>query len=114
IAWHELGGSDNISSNVDSYRSLETSLGISPLPISINEYSDSVHEYEGAPGVSAPFIARFERKGVESAAISWWFTNPPGRLGSLLTASNQRGGGWWFYKWYGDMTGTMVTVTPPS
>lgn len=113
IAWHELGGSDNVSINVDNYRSLETSLGIGPLPISINEYSDSVHEYEGAPGVSAPFIARFERKGVESAAISWWFTNLPGRLGSLLTASNQRGGGWWFYKWYGDMTGTMVTVTPP-
>jgi hypothetical protein len=46
--------------------------------------------------------------------ISWWFTNLPGRLGSLLTASNQKGGGWWLYKWYGDMSGYMARVTPPN
>jgi hypothetical protein len=114
ICWHELGGSDNLSSNIDSYRSLESSLGISPREISINEYSSSAHEYEGAPGVSASFIAKFERKRVHSASISWWFPNLPGRLGSLLTAGNEKGGGWWFYKWYGDMTGHMVGVTPPN
>ncbi len=114
ISWHELGGSDNVSSNIDSYRSLESSLGIAPREISINEYSHTTREYEGAPGISAPFIAKFERKLVHSASISWWFVNLPGRLGSLLTASNERGGGWWFYKWYGDMTGDMVRVTPPS
>src|SRR5690606_22567080 len=52
--------------------------------------------------------------GIESACISWWWTNLPGRLGSLLTASNQKGGGWHLYKWYGDMTGNMVQVTPPN
>ena len=114
ICWHELGGSQNISSNIASYRSLEYSLGISPREISINEYSSSTHEYEGCPGVSAPFIAKFERNRVHSAAISWWFTGLPGRLGSLLTASNEKGGGWWFYKWYGNMTGDMVSVTPPN
>jgi hypothetical protein len=113
ICWHELGGSENISSNIASYRSLETSLGISHREISINEYSSSTHEYEGCPGVLAPFIAKFERNRVYSAAISWWFTGLPGRLGSLLTASNAKGGGWWFYKWYGEMTGDMVSLTPP-
>jgi len=114
ICWHELGGAQNVSSNIDSYRALEKSLRISPREISINEYSSSTHEYEGAPGLSASFIAKFERKMVHTATISWWFPNLPGRLGSLLTAGNAKGGGWWFYKWYGDMTGHMVGVTPPS
>jgi hypothetical protein len=114
MCWHELQGSANISSHIKDYRSLEISLGISELPISINEYCHPTHENEGCPGTSAPFIAKFERNKVESACISWWFTGLPGRLGSLLTGSNQKGGGWWFYKWYGDMTGTMVSVTPPN
>jgi hypothetical protein len=46
--------------------------------------------------------------------ISWWFTNLPGRLGSLLTAGNEKGGGWWLYKWYGDMSGYMANVVPPN
>lgn len=114
IGWHELGGADNITANINDYRALERSLGISPRAISINEYSHGTHEYEGAPGISVPFIAKFERNQVETANISWWFTNLPGRLGSLLTPNNQRGGGWWLYKWYGDMTGNMVKVTPPN
>jgi hypothetical protein len=114
MCWHELGGSANITSHISNYRDLESSLGISELPISINEYCHPTHEYEGCPGTSAPFIAKFERNKVHSASISWWFTNLPGRLGSLLTASNEKGGGWWFYKWYGDMTGNMVSVKPPN
>jgi hypothetical protein len=113
MCWHELQGSANITSHITDYRSLEGSLGIDPLEISINEYCHPTHEYEGCPGASAPFIAKFERNKVNSASISWWFTNLPGRLGSLLTSGNQKGGGWSFYKWYGGMTGNMVSVTPP-
>ena len=46
--------------------------------------------------------------------ISWWFVPLPGRLGSLLTSNNERGGGWWLYKWYGDMSGYMAKVVPPN
>lgn len=113
ICWHQWG-SETLSANIDSYRALETSLGISPRLISINEYSHNTHEYEGAPGPSAPFIAKFERKGVDTANISWWFPSLPGRLGSLITAQNQKNGGWWFYKWYGDMSGNMVNTIPPN
>jgi hypothetical protein len=114
IAWHELLGSANISNNIKSYRNVESNLYISALPIAISEYCHPTHDYEGCPGTSAPFIAKFERNMVHSASISWWFTNLPGRLGSLLTAGNEKGGGWWFYKWYGDMTGNIVSVTPPN
>lgn len=113
ISWHQWG-SEGFIGAFDNYRSLEKSLDIPKKAISINEYSSNTHIYEGAPGVSVPFIAKFERSGVESAMISWWFTNLPGRLGSLLTAKNETGGGWWLYKWYGDMTGYMAKVVPPN
>ena len=115
VCWHELCcGSGGIPGHISDYRSLETSLGISAKLISINEYCHPTHNYEGCPGASAPFIAKFERNKVSSACISWWFTSLPGRLGSLITSSRQKGGGWWFYKWYGDMTGNMVSTTPPN
>ena len=46
--------------------------------------------------------------------ITWWFVPNPGRLGSLMATDTQKGAGWYFYKWYGDMTGNMVQVTPPN
>ena len=113
VSWHQWG-SDGFAGNVQTYRALETSLGISPRGLSINEYSSGTHTLEGCPGVSVPFIAKFERHGVESAMISWWFTGLPGRLGSLLTSTNQKGGGWHLYKWYGDMDGYMAKTVPPN
>lgn len=114
ISWHELSGG-NLTSNFTSYRSLETQLGIGPLPISINEYSGPDHiDDEGQPGASAPMIAKFERFKIDSASITFWDVAHPGRLGSLLATNTATNGGWWFYKWYGDMSGNMVTTTPPS
>ncbi len=114
MAWHELQGSEQITRHVTDYREIERDLDLAPLPISINEYSPDDHEKEGAPGPSAVFIAKFERNKIDTANISWWHTPLPGRLGSLLTRDNEKGGGWWFYKWYGDMTGAMATVVPPD
>ena len=113
FSWHQWGSGGFVGS-LESLRNIEKKYNITPRALSINEYSSDTHTYEGAPGISVPFIAKFERNNVESAMISWWFTNLPGRLGSLLTASNQKGGGWWLYKWYGDMTGYMARVTPPN
>lgn len=117
MSWHELGGgggAEVVSPHLRDYRALESSLGISALPISINEYCDPDHSLEGQPGSSARYIAKFERYKVESACISWWFVPSPGRLGSLLATNTQKGAGWYFYKWYGDMSGNMVSVTPPN
>lgn len=117
ICWHQWG-SGGFMDALENLHSIEKKYGIPDLPISINEYcagSDAANQkYEGCPGYSVPFIAKFERNKVESAMISWWFTALPGRLGSLLTKNNEKGGGWWLYKWYGDMTGYMARVTPPK
>ena len=114
VGWHELSGG-NVTSNIQSYRSLEKTLGIGPLPITINEYSGAADlTVEGQPGASASLIAKFERLGVDSACISFWDVGHPGRLGSLLATNTDPNGGWWFYKWYGDMAGNMVSTTPPN
>jgi hypothetical protein len=114
VSWHELNGS-NLTANFQNYRSLEKQLGIGPLPISINEYSgkDRIND-EGKPGASAPMIAKFERFEVDSACISYWDVPHPGRLGSLLASDTATNGGWWFYKWYGDMSGNMVSTIAPA
>jgi MYXO-CTERM domain-containing protein len=114
VSWHELAG-QNLTGDLQNYRALEKQLGIGPLPISINEYSGAGDiNVEGQPGASAPLIAKFERFEVDSACISYWDVPHPGRLGSLLATNTAKNGGWWFYSWYGAMTGNMVTTTPPT
>ena len=114
ISWHELAGAD-LASDFENYRAMEQQLGIGPLPISINEYSgkDRIDD-EGQPGASAPLIAKFERYQVDTACISYWDVPHPGRLGSLLATDSDPNGGWWFYKWYGEMSGNMVATIPPA
>ncbi len=114
MSWHELVGIQYVAGHLQDYRNLETTLGINHLPLSINEYCDSDHSLEGQPGSAAQFIAKFERYKVDSACWSWWYVPYPGRLGSLLATDTQKGAGWYFFKWYGDMTGNMVSVTPPN
>jgi len=114
VGWHELGGG---SPNYPllAYRALEEELGIGPLRISINEYGGAARlDAEGQPGASAPMIAKFERHRVDSACISFWDVAHPGRLGSLLATDGEPNGGWWFYAWYGQMGGVMVSTVPPS
>jgi MYXO-CTERM domain-containing protein len=114
VSWHELAG-ENLTADLTNYRALETQMGISPRPISINEYSGAADlTVEGQPGASAPMIAKFERFQVDSACISYWDVAHPGRLGSLLASNTTKNGGWWFYNWYGEMTGNMVSTTPQT
>lgn len=114
VSWHQWGAAGFVGA-YENYRALEKSLGIAPIEISINEYSSKTSDpFEGCPGYSVPFIAKFERYKITSSQLSWWWVPLPGRLGSLLTSGNQKGGGWYMYKWYGDMEGYMTKTTPPN
>lgn len=94
VSWHQLLG-QNFNNDFNTYRLIKTSLGINPRPLSINEYSDSAwFDDEGRPGVTAPLIVKFERLQADTAMQSLW--NSTGTLGSILTNSYQRNGGWWF------------------
>jgi hypothetical protein len=108
ISWHELGQSwTQIQTDVTAYRALEKSLGIGPLPIAIDEYAPT--NYVDVPSASLHWIAEFEDSRVATASRAYWYES--GTVNGLLY-NNQPTGTYWLYKWYGDMAGNMVTVTP--
>ncbi len=118
VSWHELGGPEGswqdttnvpyIAAHITEYRAIEASLGITPLPISINEFG--VTNEEGVPGSMVRYFAQFERGGVESANMAFWFT--PGKLSNIITDDARPNGGWWLFRWYGQMGGRMAMTTP--
>lgn len=111
IAWHELNGSKDIAAHVSAYRSLESSLGIGPRPISIEEYGTPAEM--GNSGALIGYAAKFERTGVRDAELAFW--NHYGTLGDTLTdTGGSPNGSYWTYKWYGDMSGNMLVTTPPA
>ncbi|MFE2424952.1 RICIN domain-containing protein [Streptomyces hokutonensis] len=111
IAWHELQGSSGIAAHVAAYRALESSLGISPRPIAIEEYGTPTEM--GDSGALIGYAAKFERAGVRDAELAFW--NHYGTLGDTLTdTGGSPNGSYWTYKWYGAMSGTMLTTTPPA
>lgn len=112
ISYHELEDNSytDIQTHVDDVRAIENSLGISHRPISINEYGRPSDV--GIPGYLVQLMAKFERAGVDSAALPFWFQG--GTLGDLLINPNSvPNGAYWLYKFYGDMTGSMVKTTTP-
>jgi hypothetical protein len=113
VTWHELTSATytNWYTDYNDYRSIESDLGISPIPIVINEYAQATEL--GVPGDLVQYIARFENSKVYGC-LAYWVT--AGSLDYLGAAQqpNVPTGAWWLYKWYGGMLGNTVTVTPPS
>lgn len=111
ISWHELNGAGSIPSDVASVESIEASLGISARPIAIEEYGET--SQVGIPGDLVGYIANFERSGVNNAELAFW--NHYGTLGDTLTdTGGSPNAAYWLYRWYGQMSGNMVTVVPPG
>ncbi|MBW5449257.1 carbohydrate-binding protein [Cohnella sp. CFH 77786] len=113
ISFHSLETATipKFESEVDDVRAIMKSLGIPERPISINEYVQASDL--GKPGITIQYLAKFERKLVDSAAMPFWFKS--GSFGDTLTGEiNIPNGNWWLFKFYGDMTGKMLKTTPPS
>ncbi len=112
MTWHELGNDFFTSwdSHLSDYRSIESGLGISARPITINEYGRSSGDL-GVPGNLVQYVARFENSKVDGC-LAYWTT--AGGLNDLVTHNDQATVAWWLYKWYGELTGNTVKVTPPS
>ncbi|MEV6303410.1 CBM35 domain-containing protein [Actinoplanes sp. NPDC051861] len=110
--WHELNNDFFTSwyDHYDNYRAIERDLGISARPISINEYARFSGDL-GVPGNLVQYVTRFENSKVDGC-LAYWTT--AGGLNDLVTRNNQATGAWWLYKWYGDLTGNTVAVTPPN
>jgi hypothetical protein len=107
IVWHELSqGWAQIDEHVADYRALERSLGISPRPISINEYAWT--DQVDVPSAALHYIAQFERTGIHDAQRAYWYES--GTMNGLLHEGKPTAS-YWMYKWYGEMAGKMLPVT---
>ncbi|WP_433040234.1 CBM35 domain-containing protein [Dactylosporangium sp. CS-033363] len=111
VVWHELGNDDylNVGAHVADYRAIESSLGIAPRPISINEYASP--SQVDIPSVAVHYMAVFERYGIRDAERAYWYE--AGTLNGLLF-NNAPTASYWAYKWYGDMAGNVVQTVPGS
>jgi len=111
ISWHELESAGKIAGDIATVTAEEKSLGITPRPIAIEEYA--APSQVSVPGDLVDYIAQFERLGVSNAELAFW--NAYGALGDLLTGTGgSPNAAYWLYRWYGQMTGNMVTVVPPG
>lgn len=110
--WHELGNDffTDWYNHYNHYRNVEKKLGISAIPIAINEYARISGDL-GVPGNLIQWMTRLENSKVDGMLAYW---TAAGTLNDLVTENNKPTGGWWLYKWYGQLTGDTVTVTPPT
>jgi hypothetical protein len=110
--WHELFTSpDAFRQHYREFRALEDDvLGPdSELPVTISEWG--VLEDMSTPGRMIRWFDAFEEAKVDAQAAYW---NYAGNLSDNMARANGANGGWWLFKWYGDLAGSeTVQVTPP-
>ncbi|MEV8064834.1 hypothetical protein AB0P32_01595 [Streptomyces sp. NPDC085995] len=109
--WHELQdfSYQNIQAHVEDFRSIETSLGLSHRPVSINEYGSTGQVDQ--PSIAVHYMAALERAGVHDAERAYWYE--AGTLNGLLHDGKPTAS-YWAYKWYGDQSGNIVETVPQS
>ncbi|WP_461008410.1 CBM35 domain-containing protein [Streptomyces capparidis] len=111
MTWHELSPDSlrAFQGNYEHYRALERSLGISPLPVNIDEYAN--RRDLSVPGQLVQWVSMFERNKVYANQAYW---DAAGNLSGNVVRTNIPNGSWWFFRWYAGMTGQTVKVTPPQ
>lgn len=111
FTWHELGrGSlQYFRQHLAEYRQIETDLGISARPVNITEYA--MRRDMSVPGNLVQWLAMFEDEKVDAQTAYWTYA---GNLNDNMAKNNSANGAWWLLKWYGDLSGQTVAVTPPS
>ncbi|MFS0731326.1 CBM35 domain-containing protein [Curtobacterium sp. 1P10AnD] len=109
--WHELQdfSYQNVQAHVTDFRSIEDSLGLPHIPISINEYASPGQVDE--PSIGVHYMAAFERAGIDNAERAYWYE--AGTMDGLLY-NNLPTASYWAYKWYGDQSGNIVQTVPQS
>ena len=109
LNWHF--GDDPVADASDA-ESIESSLGISPLPLTVNEY---LFGNQQNAGTTAWWLDRFAQSDISQAAHAIWSdccTEPSldsvlGGSGSLAAPTGQ----WWAYRAYAALSGNLVATS---
>lgn len=111
FTWHELGRSSlqYFRQHLAEYRQIENDLGITARPVNITEYA--MRRDMSVPGNLVQWLAMFEDEKVDAQTAYWTYA---GNLNDNMAKNNSANGAWWLLKWYGDLSGQTVAVTPPS
>jgi hypothetical protein len=108
LNWHF--GNDPAADAADA-ENIERTAGISPLPLTINEY---LFANQQNPGYLAWYLSRLSTSNVTAAAHAIWSDCcTAGTLDTVLTAgaNPQPAGEWWAYQAYAALTGRLAAVT---
>ncbi|PSL51971.1 carbohydrate binding protein with CBM6 domain [Saccharothrix carnea] len=110
VTWHELSPDslNHYRAHYEDYRDIEKSLGIGPLPINITEYTN--RRDTSVPGQLIQWITMLEDTKVDGQMAYWSLA---GNLSDQAVRTSRANGGWWLTKWYADLSGDTVRVTPP-
>ncbi|MDR1798425.1 MAG: FIVAR domain-containing protein, partial [Bifidobacteriaceae bacterium] len=109
--WHELGTSPQaFATNLAAYRAIEANLGVPTTQVNISEWG--LLTDMGVPGRLLQWFAGFEEAKADAQTAYW---NYAGNLDDNVAQANGASGGWWMFKWYGDLAGSeTVQVTVPT
>lgn len=110
--WHELG-IDNLATfrgHHADYRALEQRLGLDPLHVNVTEWG--MLRDMSTPGQLIQWFSIMEDLKIDGQVAYW---NYAGNLSDNSARANAANGGWWMFKWYGDLEGAQtVALTPPA
>lgn len=105
FVWHELGKESlrDYRSRYRDYRTIERECGIDPLPVNITEYGEM--RDMSVPGQLIQWQAMFEDTKVQAETAFWGYS---GNISDNMARANNANGGWWQFKWYGDLRGSRT------
>jgi hypothetical protein len=110
ITNHDEGDVDDPVAVSQALNNALSSAGVSPRPLSANEYQPADRQ---TAGVTAWYLARFAQSGYFDAMRRNWVCCVTPNLAGVLTQVNgtwQPTGSWWALRDYADMTGTLVNT----
>lgn len=109
--WHELGVENlgTFRGHLAEFRQIEQEVGVGPLPVNITEYA--MRRDMSVPGQIVQWLAMFEDAKVDAQTAYWTFA---GNLNDNMAKGGAANGAWWLLKWYGDLSGDTVRLTPPQ
>jgi hypothetical protein len=118
VSWHELDDRFrfDIETRIEAVRAGMRAMGLSPLPIQINEYL--ARERSRIPAETLAALVQLERGGADGVKSCWSDLDPgvdevgSGQITGLLAADGGRRPLWWLYRAYAGLPARTASAGP--